>query len=279
MHTILSSPGAPAVLSPDRTIFHPLDVLKDSLVHLCTTPIVTPYNDRETVRIPYVSAYEPAGFVNEGEEIPSGDFSTDEVTVKSRKIAQLHALSNELVDTPNNGVENILTTTMVNALVSKANTAFLTSVEEPHGMNTLTGRTDVGVLADNLDPFTDAFAALEDEGADLNNMWIIAHPLDWAALAKLKDATGSNRALLTAMPTQPGTRNIDGIPVHTSRFAEKGTITIGDRGNVPAAYSEVLVESDRSALFSYDSIMFRSKFRTGWNVMNPARIATLTVEP
>lgn len=277
MHDILTSPGAPTTLSPDRTVFHPLDVLKDSLVHLCTTPIVTPYNDRETVRLPFVADYEPAGFVAEGEKLPGGDFSTDEVTVKSRKIAQSNSLSNELLDTPENGVENILTTTMINSLVAKANTAFLTNVEEPTGLNTLTGRTDVGALADNLDPFTDAFATLEDEGADLNNMWIIAHPLDWAALAKLKDATGSNRALLT--PTEPGTRNIDGIPVHTSRFAQRGTITIGDRGNVPAAYSEIHVESDKSVLFEYDSVMFRSKYRVGWNVMNAARIATLTVEP
>lgn len=277
MLEILSTPGAPHVLSPDRTVFHPLDVLQDSLVHLCTTPIVTPYNDRETVRIPYVSDYEPAGFVAEGAEIPQGEFSTDEVTVKSRKIAQSHALSNELVSTPNNGVETILSTTMVNALVAAANTAFLTSLEDPYGMNTLTDRTDAGALADDLDPFTDAFAALEGEGANLNNVWIIAHPLDWAVIAKMKAATGSNQTLLTSNPAAPGTRNIDGIPVHTSRFAERGTITIGDRANIPAAYSELMMESDKSALFAFDSVMFRSKFRTGWSVMNPARVATLTV--
>lgn len=274
---IETTPGNPEVLSPDRTVFHPLDALSQSLIHLCTTPIAVPYNDRETVRIPYVSDYAPAGFVDEGAEIPDGDFEMDEVTVKTRKLAQVRALSNELADTPDNGIETILGTTMVNALVSSADAAFLANDEDPAGLNTLPGRTINGVLAGNLDPFTDAFAVIESEGGKVDDAWIICHPLDWAILAKLKAAEGSNQTLIVSNPAQPGTRNIEGVPVHTSRFAERGTITIGDRSNIPAAYSNVMLETDSSALFAQDSQMFRSKFRTGWNVMNPARVVTLSV--
>lgn len=276
---VMTTPGNPEVLSPDRTVFHPIDALAQSLIHLCTTPVAVPYNDRETVRIPYVSDYTPAGFVDEGAEIPEGNFDMDEVTVKTRKLAQVRALSNELASTPDNGIENILGTTMINALVASADAAFLTSADVggPAGLNTLPGRTINGVLAGNLDPFTDAFAVIESEGGKVDDAWIICHPLDWAVLAKLKAAEGSNQTLITSNPAQPGTRNIDGVPVYTSRFAERATITIGDRGNIPAAYSQVMLETDGSALFAHDSMMFRSKFRTGWNVMNPARIVTLSV--
>lgn len=276
---IMTTPGNPEVLSPDRTVFHPLDALEQSLIHRCTTPVAVPYNDRETVRIPYVSDYSPAGFVAEGAEIPEGDFEIDEVTVKTRKIAQVRALSNELANTPANGIENILGTTMVNALVAAADVAFLTNDDAggPAGLNTLPGRTISGVLNSNLDPFTDAFAVIESEGGKVDDAWIICHPLDWSILAKLKAAEGSNQTLIAANPAEPGTRNIHGVPVYTSRFAERATITIGDRSNIPAAYSQVMLETDGSALFAQDSMMFRSKFRTGWNVMNPARIVTLSV--
>lgn len=41
---ILTTPGNPEVLSPDRTVFHPLDALEQSLIHLCTTPVAIPYS-------------------------------------------------------------------------------------------------------------------------------------------------------------------------------------------------------------------------------------------
>lgn len=275
---ITTSPGAPNLFSPDRVIFHPVDALGTSLLQLCTTPVVVPYSDRETVRIPHFSDFTPAGFVAEGAEIPSGELGEeDEVTITSRKLAQIHSLSNELADTPDNGIEAVLGTSMVNSLIASANTAFLTNVGTPAGLNTLTGRTEAGALDANLDPFIDAFAVIESEGGNVADTWIIAHPLDWAVIAKLKASTGSNQSLIVSDPANPGTRNIDGIPVYTSRFAERGTITIGDRGNIPSAYSEVVLEADKSALFSFDSVMFRSKHRIGWNVMNPARIATLTI--
>lgn len=74
----------------------------------------------------------------------------------------------------------------------------------------------------------DAMAEMEADGATPTVVFV--NPLDWAALAKVKESTGSNKPVLVAQsgPTLAATRSLNWLPVEVSSGVPQGTAYVVD---------------------------------------------------
>lgn len=279
----LVSADTPISFAPDTVSYQPQELLETALINQVGTMITLPATDRETVRVPHLDGTPPVGFVAEGSEIPLEEAALAEVQLKTKKLAALHQLSNELL-APTQGQRRITEETMYRSLqsgiIQAADKAFVTNNDDVlQGLGVMKGITNAGTLGDSLDQFIDAVGQVEAEGGKPDEMFVIGNPLDWAALAKLKTAADSNQPLIqTTSQDDIRRRNVAGIPFIGSRYLDKGKIIIGDKSNVLTAATATTLDADTSTLFRYDSTLLRIKLRIGWTVLNPKRIAVITTK-
>lgn len=277
---IMTAPGQPESLSPGHVRVNPLDILGDALVNRVATLVPTIYNDRAEVRVPFLASTQTAGFVPEGTEIPETKADIAEVVVKTRKIALLHSISNEMLNTldeSGNAAEMLTEQSLRKSVISAADKAFITNADTPIGLGQIEGATEAGALSTNLDTVIDAVATIEADGGLPSEITAVAHPLDWAKIAKIKQGADSNIPLVVPTPVDTATRNIAGIPVHVNPNVAQGEIIFSDRSNIVASSTMIELEADQSALFALDSTLYRCKLRLGWNVLKPARIVKMTI--
>lgn len=230
--------------------------------------------DEPAVRVAYVQADPTAGFVPEGTEIDPADADLAEVIVQTGKVAVLSKLSNEASKSAE--ASKLISDSMSRAVIVKANTAFLSNPAAgpgPAGLLNLPGITDGGALGGNLDALVDAFTLIESDGGNASH--IIAAPDAWAALAKLKAATGSNAPLLGASTGQTQGRNVFGVPVLTCAQAPAGTLVVVDKSDLIAAGGAVTLAVSDHFYFGSDSEAMRVTFRFGAKAVHPARVVKL----
>ncbi|MRS12158.1 MAG: phage major capsid protein [Actinobacteria bacterium] len=114
----------------------------------------------------------------------------------------------------------------------------------------------------NLDPFLEAIYASEGMGADVTAF--CANPADALTLAQLKEATGSNKALLQPDPTQPTRRTIAGVPLYVSPSVAVGTVWGVPKAAVyMVVRNDTTLEVDKSRYFESDSTAIRAIMRVG----------------
>lgn len=246
-----------------------------SIATQVSTVITTGAN---SFRIPIVSADPSAAFVAEGAEITPSDATLAEVVVAFKKLAGLTIVSNELMADASPEAAKIIGDGLARDIATKLDAAFFanTTTNGPAGIKSLTTSTgSAGGSWANGDPFTAAVFSAEAVGATIT-AWV-ANPADGLLLASLKEATGSNRALLQPDATQAGRRVIGGVPLYSSP-----AVTAGEVWAVPADRVFVIIRNDvdlqvdSSPYFSSDRTAVRATMRVGFAFPHPLAIVRIT---
>ena len=275
----ISTLTASQVWRPDQNVFNPAEAVPEALIlsHSNVSGIIE--GDQPALRVAYLSD-DTAQFTAEGTEIPESDPALDEVLVHTAKITQLVRLSQEQYRQTGTATE--LSTSVQRAIINKANEAFLTQpaptggkTAPPAGLTKLAGIVSgAAPISADLDPLVDLVAQLESNGATPTG--IIVDPLAWAALRKIKTATGAATALLGA-GTNDSVKMLLDIPVTVSNALTAHTGLIIDSSAIASAVGPVRVATDESIYFTSDSVALRATWRIGWNAVRADRIGTFTL--
>lgn len=179
-------------------------------------------------------------------------------------------ISREQLSQPN--ISAVITQEVNRAMQGKVNWAALQqpapvspAVYPPAGL--MAYAVDGGTIADDLDSVIDAVASIEALGGSATN--IIAAPDAWAAIAKLKDETTSNRSLIGA-GTESAQRSLLSIPVRVTSAMPTKKILILDKTKTLSAYGALNVAVSDQVYFGSDNIGIRATLRVRWDSARPA---------
>ncbi len=251
--------------------FNADDSVSRALILRCATRCGEVEGDAPSVLVPWIRSDPAANVVAEGAEITQTEAEFDQVAVTTRKVATLSQVSYEMTQQP--GAATRLAQSMQRSLVAKADQVFMDSAD-PVGLLHVDGITAGGALEDNLDALADAVAEVEAAGGSADVL--LVHPKDWAVLAKLKRATGSNESLLGDAHDAPE-RSLSGVPVIVHAAATQGTALLLDRSEIVSAIGDVRLARSEDAAFNQDAVAIRGTWRFGFNVIRPDRLVSLTV--
>lgn len=251
--------------------------------------VPAPQGDQTFTRIPFISSDPSAQVVREGDEIPTDYITRAEARVFSRKVGLLMQVSREaygqqLAGDANNLTVNagdLFTESLRRAVTAKLDSLFCTYAdtdpESPYAPGIAVDRTaaviDAGSITDNLDPLTDAFATVADNGAAPTA--ILTSNSGWARLQKLKYS--DNRPVVNPNAQEGALPQLAGLPVVRSAAMPKDVLLVVDATNVISTVSDVQVDVDTSLYFSRDAVAVRVIGRIGWAVIQRGRIARLTI--
>lgn len=256
---------------PDAT-FVPTDIVPDALPLLVGTQGGSVEGDAPVVRVPYVKDEPDAEFVAEGEAAAFSEPTFDELLIGTRKLMVLSRQSREAAESAVSA--ELLAASMGNALIRKANNAFINGTE-PDGLAAITNVTEAGKLGKDLDVLVDAITGIEVAGGTATD--IITDPVTWATIVKMKAATGSNLPLIGS-PAELANRTLYGCTVHVSADVAAKTMLVVDSSAVIVAAGEIQVAVSDDAFFQADVIARRLTWRLGWGVTNPKRLARITFD-
>lgn len=251
---------------------------------------------RDSLVVPRWTSDTTAAWTSEGAAISSTDADAGLITATPRKLAGLQALSNESISDSNPALLDVAASGLVRAVALKLDLGFFEgsgSAPEIRGLKNVVGITAqsmgaAGAVPTSLDPIADAIGALE--AANANASVIVMHPRSWLTLSKLKEATGSNKALLqnsAGSGTQGILRSLYGVPVLLSSQLSI-TETVGANSDCSSVYvyeadqvvavirDDVRVERDSSRLFNVDKSEIRAIMRADLVVPNPAAVVRIT---
>jgi len=271
-----TTPTSPKAWAPDVTAFVPGDVVPDALILNTATVVGQIEGDAPAVRVPYVADDGVVGFVAEGAEIPDADQDFDEVVVLTGKVATLGKYSFETLAQPE--AATMVVESLSRNVVKKANAAYLgnpVAGPGPVGLLNTPGIIGAGPLGANLDLISDVISFIETDGGTATH--IIANPIAWATVSKLKRATDSNESLVGA-GTSAAERALLGLPVLVDAAMPAGALLVVDKSAVIGAQSPVRLARSDDAYFSSDSIGVRVTWRLGWKVMHKSRVAKILID-
>lgn len=278
MATPQTTSNAAKAWAPDFQAFSPDDVVPDALILQISTVAGSVEGDAVAMIVPYVVDAAVA-FVAEGVAPAIAEPAMAGCTVFTAKLSQVIAVSREQLG--QSRASELLTHSMSRAITNAANTAFMTqaapvgpAVSPPAGLLNVAGVTAGGAIADDLDALTDTLAVLQSAGATPTH--VLASPTAWASLSKFKSATGAATTLLGA-GVQAGERTIGGLPVIVTTALGTNKLLIVDKSAVISAVGQIQLAKSEDAYFSADVVALRATWRIGWNVVHPARIASMTV--
>lgn len=255
---------------PDVQGFLPAEAVPDALILAASVRAGEIEGDEPAVRVPYVADDGEATVVEEAQLIPDVDADFDEVVVRTSKVSALGKFSRESLAQPN--AAQLILASMQRSIVNKADRLFVGSPSDPTGLLNAPGITDGGLIGDDLDSLIDAASGVEADGGAATD--ILAAPDAWAALSKMKTATGSAAPLLGA-GTAAVERFLLGIPVRVSAAVPAGQLLMLDRRAVVSAYGQVQLARSDDAFFASDVAAIRVTWRIGWSVMRPGRVVKL----
>lgn len=263
--------------APDQHAFAPAAVIPDALILQTSTVAGKIEGDAPALRVAFVDD-AAATFTAEGAAIDEADPTLDEVLVYTGKITQLVKISREQWN--QEGTAGQLSESVRRAVVRKANEAYLAqpaptspAVTPPAG---IVGRgiTIEASITNNLDPLIDLLSSLEGQNGTPSH--IVMDPAGWAALRKIKTATGHATALLGAGTTDSERMLLD-LPVIVNPAMPAGSGLVIDRTAIASAIGQVLVGSSEHAYFTSDSIALLATWRISWNLVHPDRIGNFKV--
>ncbi|MBZ4620992.1 phage major capsid protein [Mycobacterium avium subsp. hominissuis] len=231
-------------------------------------------------RIPIVTADPSASWTAEGAEITATDPDVDELEVTPSKLAALTVISQELADDSSPAATNVVGQGIVRDLVRKTDQALFTATTTngPGGIPGVSGVSAVsaGAAYANVDPFSDAiYTAAQHNG--IITAWV-TNPATAMALAKLKVGPDYNLPLLQPDPTQPGQRQILGIPLRTSPYVTTTDNVVWGISQAQAfmvVRETAEVEADRSVFFTSHRVAVRAIVRLGFGFPNPPTLVKI----
>ena len=262
---------------PDSTLVDPGNSIPNALILTQSLPSGTIGGDEQTTRIAYVNDDPEAEYVAEGNEIPSKDPRITELLVYTRNVGLITVASNESYK--NNGVPEMLGTSLARAITDKADKAFLSDPAPASGQHGFTGLIntpgiiDAGNITDSLDPIIDAIATIGTNRGTPST--IIAGYDSWAYMLKLKDKNG--KSLIAPDVANSPTPSLYGIPVVLTSALTANSVLIIDRTQIVSALGSVSTAVSSERYFEKNSVGIRVMFRFGFGVVRPNRIAKLTV--
>ncbi len=250
--------------------------MAESVAAQVSTTVTTGSN---RYRIPVVTADPTAAFVAEGAEIPISDPTLAELTVTPAKVAGLTIVSRELADDSDPAAANVVGAGLARDIARRVDEAFFGSAlaPAPSGLGALSGvQTYVNASAfTNLDFAAEAISKAETVGAGVTAF--VTNPATALALAKVKQATGSNAPLLGADPTAATSRSVLGVPLYVSASVAANTLWALDRSRVWLVLREdTTVEADRSVYFTSDRVAVRATMRVGFGLVHAQAVVKVT---
>ncbi|MGW5037281.1 phage major capsid protein [Streptomyces parvulus] len=235
-----------------------------SVAYLTGTKVMA---NARSYRIPILVSDVTVGAVAEGAEITPSDADFDELEVVPAKFAGLTIASRELVDDSNPSAADQLGKSIARQIANSVDNALFNTLggANPAGFSALAGISTVTapVAYSNLDPFEEAVSKSEANGG-LITSWVTgaATALE---IAKLKDQTDSNRALLNQDLTADGRRTILGRPIVVSPYVPADTVYgISKDDFLVVTREDTRLDVDRSAYFSSDRIGVRGTMRVAF---------------
>jgi len=268
--TTFATTGSEKSFAPDVRALAPADIVPDALIIKASTKVATLKGDEPVVRIPFAE-FDGTDFVGEAATIPEDDVIDSEATISVRRLSLLFTCSREQWGQPD--VADLLSAAAQRNLTRKANAVFLSHATAPLGVLNQSP-FDAGPLGSNLDAVIDAVTHIEEFGGtpDL----IVASPVAWSEVQKLKTESASNESLVGAGTTS-ATRQLLGLPVVVDRDAGNSLVVI-DKSAVLSAYSAVEVASSEHFLFNANNVAVRLLWHVGQVVSDPDRVATVSVD-
>ncbi|MFE0789151.1 phage major capsid protein [Streptomyces mutabilis] len=273
--TMLSSANG-AVLPPEygAVVTKPVEAL--SVAYLTGTKVTTSASE---YLIPILATDVTTGAVVEGAEITPSDAVFEELRIKPAKFAGLTIISRELADDSNPAAADQVGRSIARQIANSVDNALFNALTAPNpaGLASLTGISAVAAPAawTNLDPFEEAVSLSEAAGGRVT-AWVTGATTA-LEVAKLKDATGSNKGLLNPDLTAEGRRAILGRPVVVSPFVPADTVYgISREDLLVVTREDTRLDVDRSAYFSSDRIGVRGTMRVAFGMPVPAAHVRIT---
>ncbi|MFC7463446.1 phage major capsid protein [Brachybacterium sp. GCM10030252] len=224
----------------------------------------------ERFRAPRLVEDVAAAWVAEGEEIAPSDPTLDEIEIVPKKLGGLTIISRELAEDSNPSAQAIVGQSLARALTTQVDTGFFGAGAEAaaaKGLGSITPTVHTGQLT-SLDLLHEAKALAADNGGKPTAL--LAHPSDVLTLAKLKEGTGSNQALLQS------TDSAAGVPVISTRHANPGTLWMVDASQILTVLREdTTLAVSRDAYFTSDRIAVRATVRIAWGFLTPAALVRI----
>ena len=253
--------------------FIPQNFIGEALIFTQSTLGPTIEGDAVKMHIPYVSTPVAAAIVAEGSEIAEDDPGISELLVTTRKVSVLTAVSNEAK--ANEGVQDMLTDSLNQSVVDKADAVFLQNDDQPTGLFNTDGIHAGGTVTDSLEPIVTALGAVSDKGGVPTAL--IMNYGTWAMLLNMHTTTGE--PYINPTVANSPTPMLFGLPVILNRQAPTGKILVNSKTEVMASYGKLKVSSTEHRYFERDATGMRVTFRFGFGVLHPERLAVLTVTP
>ena len=273
----LTSTAGP-ILSPEQVAALVTKPLIDQSVAAQVSTVV--HTSSHDLRVPIVDTDPTAGWVAEGAEIGVSDPVLSEITVTPKKLAGLVVVSNELAADSSPAALQVVGDGLVRDLRRKLDAAYFgtTVTNGPSGLGSLTTSTAAsGGAWDDLDAFAAAISSAENLHATVTAF--VASPSTALALGTIKEygATGSNKALLQADPTQPTARMINGVPLYVSPAVGADLVwAIPRQHSLFVIRQDASVVSDRSVFFTSDRVAIRATLRVSFGFPYPLAITKVT---
>jgi HK97 family phage major capsid protein len=267
-----------AILTPEQVgqlVVTPLTQLS-----IAGQTMTTVHTSSHNYRIPIVTADPSASFVPEAGEIPVTDAAVTELNVTPSKLAALSVISRELADDSTPAAAQTIGDGITRDLQRKLDQALFsaTTTNGPGGLPGVSGISAVSAGASyaNLDPFSDALYTSANNNGTIDS-WV-TNPATAMTLSKLKAGTALNSSLLQPDPTQPGKRQISGVPLLVSPAVPTANNQVW---GIPRDFCYFVIRTgaeilaDRSVFFTSDRIALRATMRVGFGFPNPASIAKI----
>ncbi|XAS63107.1 phage major capsid protein [Micrococcaceae bacterium Sec5.8] len=224
------------------------------------------------LQVPILNSDAGAAWVAEGAEITPDDPSIGELTITPRKVAGLTIISSELAKDSSPAAQELVGQGLARSIINQINAAFLgdLAAPAPKGLESLQNVTELTGSLANLDVFAESIAAAEDEDAQISGF--IAHPSDALLLAKLKEATGSNKTLME------DARTILGRPLIVSPKAIPGTVYgVAAPRIITVLREDVEIAVSADSHFTSDRVAIRATLRVGFGFPDEASITRITL--
>ena len=258
------------------TAFPSTDAIPDALVHSQSRVSAVIEGDSPALHVPYIATQSTAQIVAEGDAIPEGGASASEMIVYTRKVASIETITNEAKSSEQ--MTQMLTASLNTAIMDKANAVFLQNPKPSNSETSPTGlfnldNVNAGTLTGSLDAIVEGIAAISSKGGTPTS--IILNHGTWAKLLLLKYTDG--RPMIAPSVADSPTPMLYGLPVVLTKAAPDSKLLINDANEVISAVGSVNLNGSEDAEFSKDKYMLRGTFRLGWGVINPDRLAVITV--
>ncbi|MFK0200902.1 phage major capsid protein [Streptomyces lavendulae] len=276
MSMLTSSSGASAVLPVEygEIVTKPVEAL--SVAYLTGTKVLTNSNSYE---IPILASDVTAGAISEGAEITPSDAAFNPLRVVPAKFGGLTIISRELADDSNPSAADQVGRSIARQIANSVDNSLFNALSAPNpaGFASLSGISTVSapVTYVNLDPFEEAVSKSEAAGGRITH-WVTgaATALE---IAKLKDASGSNRGLLNPDLAVEGRRTILGRPVVVSPYVPADVVYgISKDDFLVVTREDTRLDVDHSAYFSSDRVGVRGTMRVAFAMPVPAAHVRIT---